>query len=851
MTGQTLGHYQVLEKIGSGGMGEVYRARDERLARDVALKLLKPSFAHDQDRLRRFEQEARAAAALNHPNIVAIYDIGFHEGAPYIVSELLEGLTLRQRLFEGPLNARQAADYGIQIAHGLVAAHDKRIVHRDLKPENLFITRDGRVKILDFGIAKLTLPENATEDRSVANMTTQTKSGSVLGTVAYMSPEQLRGKSVDSRSDIFSFGAILYEMLAGHRAFAGETEVDTITAVLKEEPPQMVVTGQSVPPAFENIIRHCLEKEPENRFQSARDLAFALTTVSEPTTRTSAFRTKPARLKKWLPWLVGAAVLAGVGVFLGSKLRPAENPNYLRLSFERGTIYSARFTPDGRNILYGASWSGRPLEIYTTLADAPQSRPLGIASSAMLGLSHNNELAILLRGEHGSRLDFINGTLARTPLAGGAPREIEQDVRWADWNAKDELAIVHHANGKIRLEFPIGKVLYETAGDICYVRFSPDSQKIAFMDHPLRYDDRGSVAVVDLEGHKTTLTPEYGSEDGLAWSPDGSEIWFTAAERGYDRSLRGVTLSGRLRKILTAAGGLTLQDVASDGRVVASFDNERVAMDWSGKDPNKVQDLTWYNWTIAKDISRDGQWVLFEESSEPAGSNYAVGIRNIDGSPPIRLGDGGVGGLSPDGKWAIAISPDAPDHLRLLPVGPGQPREIPLPGLERIESGDPHFLADGNQIVVNGRERGHLGRTYLVSLSGGAPKPLTPDGVHASLVSPDGKYAVGGTSSNHGLTVYSLSGAPPLQVSVPENYSVAQWAEDSKAIYVYRVGDIPLKVYRCEILSGKMTPVRDLIPADPAGVVSIAPVVTNLQGTAFAYSYYQTFSVLYVISGLK
>ncbi len=832
-------------------MGEVYRARDERLARDVALKLLKPSFAHDQDRLRRFEQEARAAAALNHPNIVAIYDIGFHEGAPYIVSELLEGQTLRQRLFEGPLNARQASDYGVQIAHGLVAAHDKRIVHRDLKPENLFITKDGRVKILDFGIAKLTLPETAGEDRSVANMTTQTKSGSVLGTVAYMSPEQLRGKSVDSRSDIFSFGAILYEMLAGHRAFAGETEVDTITAVLKEEPPEMVVAGQNVPPAFENIIRHCLEKEPENRFQSARDLAFALGTVSEPTAKTSTFRAKPARLIKWLPWVAGAAVLAGLGIFAGSKLRPAESPTFQRLSFERGTVYSARFTPDGRNILYGASWSGHPLEIYTTLADAPQSRPLGITSADMLGLSRNNELAIVLRGQHGSRLDFINGTLARTPLAGGAPREIEQDVRWADWNPKNELAVVHHANGKIRLEFPIGNALYETAGDISYIRFSPDGQKIAFMDHPTRYDDRGSVAVIDLGGQKTTLTPEYGSEDGLAWSPNGNEIWFTAAERGYDRSLWGVSLSGHLRKILPAAGGLTLQDVAPDGRVVASFDNERVAMEWSGKDPNKVQDLTWYNWTIAKDISRDGQWVLFEESSEPAGSDYAVGIRKTDGSPPIRLGDGSVGGLSPDGKWAIAISPGSLDHVRLLPVGPGQAREIPLPGLETLETGSAHFLPDGNHIVVNGRERGHLGRTYLVNLSGGAPKPLTPEGVHASLASPDGKYLVGGTSSNHSLTVFSLSGAAPFPVPIEDDYSVAQWADDSKAVYVYRVGDLPLKVYRCEISSGKMTPVRDLIPADPGGVVSIAPVVMNLQGTAFAYSYYQTLSVLYVISGLK
>ncbi len=852
MTGQVLGHYRVQEKIGSGGMGEVYRASDDRLARDVALKLLKPSLAHDQDRLRRFEQEARAAAALNHPNIVAIYDIGFHEGAPYIVSELLEGQTLRQRLLAGPLPLRQTTDYGIQIAQGLVAAHEKHIVHRDLKPENLFLTRDGRVKILDFGIAKLTLPDTA-EDRSVATMTTQTKAGSVLGTVAYMSPEQLRAKPVDPRSDIFSFGAILYEMLVGHRAFKGETEVDTITAVLKEEPPEMVVAGQNIPPAFEQIVRHCLEKEPENRFQSARDLGFALSTISEGTASRQAYgqRTRPSRLRRWAPWVAATLALVAIGIFAGIKLRPAAIPTYFRLTFERGTVYSARFAADGRNVVYDASWKGRPMEIYTTLADAAQARSLGMTAAHLLGISRNNELALVLRGEHGSRLDFVNGTLARAPLAGGAPREIEQDVRWADWDPRGQLAVVHHVNARTRLEFPIGKVLYETSGDINYIRFSPDGQKIAFLDHPALYDDRGFVAVVDLSGHKTTLTKQWGSEDGLAWSPGGSEIWFTAVDRGYDRNLWAVNLSGRLRPVLNAVGGLTLHDIAADGRVLVSFDNERLAMEWSGKDAKAAEDLTWYEWTIAKDMTRDGKWVLFEESSAPAGSDYAVGIRRTDGSPPIRLGDGSVGGLSPDGKWAIAIFMGSPEHLSLLPVGPGQPREIPLPGLERLENGSAHFLPDGNRIVVDGQERGHLGQTYLVDLSDGTVKAVTPEGVHASLPSPDGNHLVGGASAGHHLTVYSLDGTPPIQVPMEDGYSVAQWSGDSHALYVYRVGDVPLKVYRAEIATGKMTPIRELIPADPAGVVSIAPVVTNLAGSAFAYSYYQTLSVLYVISGLK
>src|SRR5579864_4812272 len=320
MISQVLGHYRVLEMIGSGGMGEVYRASDERLGRGVAIKILTGSLAHDQDRLRRFEQEARAAAALSHPNIVAIYDIGMHDGQPYIVSELLEGHTLRGQLLRGPIPRRQAVDFAAQIAQGLMAAHEKHIVHRDLKPENLFITNHGRIKILDFGIAKLVNSEFGSEaDKAgaLAAMTTQTKVGSVLGTVAYMSPEQLRGKTVDHRSDIFSLGAILYEMLTGKRAFAGETQVDTLTAILKEDPAEMSREGQDIPFAFEQVARHCLEKEPENRFQSARDLAFALSTLSEATTskQIAVLTRRKRRVRTWLLLTTAALLVAALALY--------------------------------------------------------------------------------------------------------------------------------------------------------------------------------------------------------------------------------------------------------------------------------------------------------------------------------------------------------------------------------------------------------------------------------------------------------------------------------------------------------------------------------------------------------
>jgi eukaryotic-like serine/threonine-protein kinase len=836
-------------------MGEVYRASDQRLGRDVALKILKPSLAHDQDRLRRFEQEARAAAALNHPNIVAIFDIGMHDGGPYIVSELLEGHTLRERLLNGPVHRRQAIDYATQIAQGLVAAHEKRIVHRDLKPENLFITKDGRVKILDFGIAKLTSAEfgsDPDEPASIANMTTQTRSGSVLGTVAYMSPEQLRGKVVDHRSDIFSFGAILYEMLTGKRAFAGETHVDTMTLILKEDPPEMIREGQDIPLAFDQVVRHCLEKEPENRFQSARDLAFALGTLSGATTTKQliAFRRGKTAFTTWWPRVGAALLFAGLAVFLGYMLRPAHSPEFRRVTFERGTVYSARFTPDGRTVVYGASWNGQPLQIYSTIPDSLMARPLGLTSAYLLGLSRSSELALTLGGRPGSRLEFEEGMLARSPMLGGSPKEILQDVVWADWSPRGDLAAVHHLNGRDNLEYPLGKVLYQTTGSISNIRFSPDGNHIAFLDHAERWEDSGSVSVTDLAGHKTTLSSDWDWLYGLAWSPDGKEVWFTAVERGSsNRSLWAVSLAGRRRKLLTVPGGFTMQDIAPDGRILATIDTERVAIEWSGKD-KQVRDLSWYDQSIAKDISPDGQSVLFEEDGEPAGPNHGVAIRKIDGSPPIRLGDGLADTLSPDGKWAISFLQTGPAQITLLPVGPGQPRQIILPGLERVQIGT-HFLPDGKRIVINGNEPGHPGRSYIVAVDGGKPEPITPEGVYAALPSPDGKYVVGANADNQ-LSLFPLDGGPARPIpNVDPAYLLAQWSADSKALYVFRQGEVPLKIERLDVATGKTQPVRQLVPMDLGGVVSIGPVITNVNASEFAYSYYQTLSVLYVISGLN
>ena len=850
-SGTKLGPYEVLTPLGSGGMGEVYRARDARLNREVAIKVLPAAFARDPERLRRFQQEAQAIAALNHPNILAVHDFGDHAGSPYLVTEFLEGETLRERLRPGAVPVRKATDYGAQVARGLAAAHEKGIVHRDLKPENIFVTRDGRVKILDFGLAKLIHPDGAVLS-DAATLASQTEPGVVMGTVGYMSPEQVKGQNADHRSDLFSFGAILYEMLSGKRAFHGDTSVETMSAILKQDPPELTETNRTIPPALDRVVRHCMEKNPEERFQSARDVAFNLANLSESSGSTAMHPIKGPRRLGLLPVATGLLLaLAIASHWLWPRNQVAAVPVFHRLTYELGTLNTARFSPDGHTVVYSAAWDGQPSQIYTTRAEFPQPQAIGVRGSKIAGISPNNEIAFVIRktGVDAPGSDMA-GTLARVPVSGGSPREVLDQVRDAAWARDGGLAVVHSVNGRDRLEYPIGKVLYETAGWISDPRFSRQGDKIAFFDHVATPDTRGSVAVVDMSGHKQTLTRQWADQRGLAWSPNGEEDWFAASDNGAEDFLRAVTLSGRLRLLLAIPTTLMLEDISTDGRVLAQSADARFRVSGRGAGARNEQDLSWYQYSLLDDLSADGQKVVLEEQGVMGGPNYAVGIRALDGSAPIRLGEGYGGGFSTDGKWVLSFISGPPPKITMFPTGAGEPKSVPTPGIERIISERLAFFPDGKRIWFTGAEAGRPLRTYMQEIRGGTPRPVTPEGVFAVSVSPDGKFMLAHDPDGR-LALFPVDGGAEHPVAGPEPGQLfVQWGEDARSLYV-RDDGMPASVYKVDLSTGKKTLALRLMPADPSGVVNVNTVFLSRDGKTYAYDYSRILSELMVVEGLR
>ena len=853
-SGTKLGPYEILAPLGAGGMGEVYRARDTRLNREVAIKVLPEALAHDADRLRRFEQEARTIAALNHPNILGIHDIGTHGGAPFLVSEFLEGHTLRDKLVSGPLPVRRAIEYALGIAQGLAAAHEKGIVHRDLKPENVFITCDGRIKVLDFGLAKLVRPEESHE--TVATLASPaTLPGTVMGTVGYMSPEQVKGGASGARSDIFSFGAVLYEMLTGKRAFKRDTSAETMTAILREEPPELNDSGWQGPPALQRILVRCLEKNIERRFQSASDLAFAIESLSRSsgTSAISATRNvEPKARRKWLPWAaaaLGALALGAAAWSVGRWSSARPQPKFTQLTYQQGYLENARFAKDGQTVVYSAQWNNDPVQVYSVRTEFPQSTKVDLPSAALLALSPSGDMELVIDPVYQSW--FMSGTMAQAQMAGGTPRAQEKGVIAADYAPDGKtLAVVREANRQVQLEFPAGKVIYTTAGYLDHLRVSPSGEEVAFLEHPVYGDDRGWVSVVNAAGNHKQLTREFATAQGLAWSRNGKEIWFTAADSTTDRQILGVSLSGKQRPILTTPQGSRLLDIAADGRVLLC--SERQQTEITGIAPatgKELRGLEWFDGSVMGDISPDGKAIVFLEWGGPAGLLYLVGYRKLDGSAPVALGPGAQPRFSPDGTTVAAPLLTRPPQVTLNPIGTGESRRLTVGEITSLKNVD--WFPDGKRLLLTGAREGQPMRTYEMDLEGGKPQALGPADFIGVAVAGDGKRIAGRKASGEAV-VFDRETQKVLGIPGVEPQEMFQkWTEDGQALLVYSSTPWEARIYRVEVATGTRTLLQTVEPGEKAGSRLPLRLAYAERSKTYVYSAVRDLGILYVAEGLE
>jgi eukaryotic-like serine/threonine-protein kinase len=860
--GARLGPYEVLSVLGTGGMAEVYRARDTRLGREVALKVVNEALASDPELVRRFEQEARLAGSLNHPNLVAVHDLGLHEGAPYFITELLQGESLRHRLSRGRIPLQSALEWGAQLARGLAAAHARGIVHRDVKPDNVFISSDGQVKLLDFGIAKLAEAARDKGPHGLMDVTVTptggaTRTGSVLGTPGYMSPEQVRGESVDARTDIFSLGAVVYEMLSGKRAFPGATVVESGYAILHDEPEPLPA---EVPPVVAQVVLHCLEKELARRLQSASDLAFELEVLRSPTGSTGPVeprREEPvARRRRW--WFAAGAVALVAAAFAVASSRgrapvTAFPVEVEQVTYRWGSIGGARFLLDGR-VVFSAAFEGEPEELFSRPPGSPAAQSLALQDVRLAAVSRTGELAVLLR-PRASTIFTRRGTLAKVPSVGGAPREIAEHVERADWSPTGELAAVVASGGDRILEYPPGKELFRTPGWISDPRFSFKGDRIAFLHHPVFGDDMGEVVVVDLLGSSKTLSRRWPRTLGLAWGLNDSEVWFTAGTQQRNL-LVALDLGGRARELYRSPSDIRLEDVAQDGSALVSNQVERSELAYVGGEQSKQTLLTWLDWTNSLVAISADHRVLFSVSAPAPSKEGPQGsltvLRKTDGSATQILGEGTAQDLTPDGHWALVTSTDS-RTLTALPTGPGQPRKIASHGLQMAAA---RWLPDGKRLVVVGRGASDPDyRLYLLRGDGSPPVQLSeaPLGGRRLLhLSADGRWAAAVDPALTPLLILLTNGSTARVPGVENDATPRGWSPEGN-LWITVGGDRDLaraRLRRVDVRDGRVLEERIVGPVDPTGSLGVSWVVLTPDGKGLAFAYGHTLGYLYILRGV-
>lgn len=779
LVGKQLGHYQILSFIGAGGMGEVYAAQDARLGRKVAIKLLLAGVAHDADRLRRFAQEARAVGMLNHPNILTIHDVGTHQGAPYLVSELLEGETLRERLKDGAFPPFKAVDIALQLTRGLAAAHERGIVHRDLKPENLFITTDGRVKVLDFGLAKLTQPQfNGTDAKAQAFSIIRSNPGLVMGTVGYMAPEQLRGEEADHRADIFAFGVILYEMLTGERPFRGDSMAETMSAILKQETPELPAPLSAQAPGLERIIRRCLEKNPQQRFQSASDLGFALEALTSSAlghsgsrldataasdgkvneeTRTLLLKLKRSRIGPlgWLGWaLAGVFMLATIGLTIAHFRRPTLLTRIVPFTSFPGHKSRPVFSPDGNQIAF--CWdgeSGNDPGIYVKLIDS--GTPLRLASlnsvfdTELDWSPDGRSIAFIRRGD--------GGGIFTVPALGGPERklaDVADDFAWspdgktlaitsrAAPQAPSSISLLVLETGeRRRLTTPQA----EAFGDRSPA-FSPDGQSLAFIRSPNFLV--GDIYLTPVAGGEPVrLTSDnLQLEDGLTWTADGREIVYSSPRGGLPSLWRVSAFGGKTRRLIGIGEYAFNPSVARQGGRLAYVYRRVDRNIWRAPGPNStaqgsapIKLIASSREEVSPQYSPDGKRIVFV--SDRTGSRE-IWLCASDGQDAVQLTNfggshTGTPRWSPDGRQiAFDSRPEGQSDIYLISPEGGRPRRVTA---ENFDDVLPSWSRDGRWIYFASK-RGGDWQIWKVPAEGGQAVQVTSNGGYQARESADGEY---------------------------------------------------------------------------------------------------------------
>jgi len=838
--------YRLERELGAGGMATVYLAEDVRHHRKVAIKVLHPELSAVLGP-ERFLKEIELTANLQHPHILPLFDSGSEDGKLWYAMPFIEGETLRARLErEQQLPIGDALRIATECADALDYAHRRGVVHRDIKPENILL-HDGHALVADFGIAL------AVEQAGGARMT---QTGLSLGTPAYMAPEQAMGeRSVDARADIYALGAVTYEMLAGEPPFTGPNAQAILAQVITAEPRSLTLQRKSIPASVDAAVRTALEKLPADRFASAKEFADALARVSDPVRASGG---DSAERRRGLPvWALaaGGAVLVAASVaafLLGTHHRVASSPVvFQQVTFADQAITNARFASDGRTIVFDAMRQGVVPTIFVIRPDYPDARPLGLDDAHLLAVSSKNELAVLTGARFLAHRLFV-GTLARMPLEGGTPREMLDSVREADWSPDgSSLAVIHVVAGHDRLEYPVGTVLFETPGYLSDLRVSPDGERVAFFDHSTRfpYDDRGGVDVVDRARHRSVLAKGFAGEEGLAWSADGKSVLFSA-DAGPGLQIREVDLDGRARVALPTPGTMLMQDVSRAGRWLAIRDDRGFQVHVHSPGRADELDLSWLDESVTSTISHDGRLLGLTDASTFASADYASIVRNTDGSPAVKLGDGWVSDFTPDGHWVVTVVPSTPPQLRLYPVGAGETRRLDFGAFEALS--DAHVWGPGvDSTLACGTMSGHVPRCYLRTSSAAAWRPVTDDGADHAFVSPDG-HLVLTTSPDGSNRLYDLrtgSGHPVRGLRAADR--VLRWSPDGKSLWVWQPDTLPIVIDRVDIATDQRSHLFTFVPQSGQGVMHVNDVSVADDPRVYSYGSNVQRSQLFTIEGAR